>query len=347
MQLRVNGDVFFVRGINGGHGIEWDNDRTVTRREFLRLLRFYQQLGLNAIRIEGPERWQLDEAFSHGMMVMPVTAAASCNLSVSALGQLEAPDLDQAVDRQRLLAILLAESPNVLLWNGGNEIHHTPGYTDKPILGDYLTQIQTAFKQYDPDRRMVTYANLDTWAINWFFFEGQDVIGWNIYEVPEVFRQHWQEISARAGDRPILFTEWGTFQGKKDRDGKVDEWEEAIRQKWALISGEKQSTGAFYYAFHGATEDDRGRAFLQSLLLPFTLDIADGKLRLTNRDRAPMREVSLIEVTDANAPLSRYAEVIAPGESVEFDWNQTVPGSLELRYDTHHGLKHFFTKELP
>lgn len=345
-QLRLNGEPFLVRGINANPGVEWENDRSLTRREFQRLLRQYQQIGLNAIRIEGVEMWQMEEAFHHGMMVVPVTAAGSCNWSISALGNLLTPDFQLACDRQRVLAALLNEAPNLLLWNGGNEIHHTPGYVDKPLIQEYLKKIEAAFKETDPSRRMVTYANLDSWAKNWFFFDGQEVLGWNIYERPPVFEQQWKEISSQAGGRPIVFTEWGTFNGVKDRAGHLDEWEDAIRKKWSLISSEPQSAGGFFFPFHGEMEDRRGREFMQALLLPFVIQREEGHLVITNRDRAAMRDVSLVVVNGPDVSRGDFVTEIKPGATVKIPLAAEAAGTIELRYDTHRGLKHFYTQQL-
>lgn len=345
-QLRLNGEPFLVRGINSNPGVEWANDRSLTRREFQRLLRQYQQLGLNAIRIEGVEMWQMEEAFHHGMMVVPVTAAGSCNWSISALGNLLNPDFQFACDRQKVLAVLLNEAPNLLLWNGGNEIHHTPGYVDKPLIQEYLRKIERAFQETDPSRRMVTYANLDTWAKNWFFFDGQEVLGWNIYERPPVFEQQWKEISAQAGGRPIIFTEWGTLNGVKDRVGHLDEWEDAIRKKWSLISSEPQSAGGFFFPFHGEMEDQRGLEFMRALLLPFVIQREERSLVVTNRDRAAMRDVNLLVVNGTDVSRGGGVAEIKPGETVKIPLAADAKGTIELRYDTHRGLKHFYTQQL-
>lgn len=342
-QLRVNGEPFFVRGINANPGLELENDNRQTREEFLRLLRFYQQMGFNTIRLEGGDTWQMEEAFHHGMMVVPLAAAGSCNLSITSLGDLVDPDFRLATDRHRAMAAILSNQANILVWNGGNEIFHTPGYIDKPVLNNYLNLAREAFQSIDPDKRMTTYSNLDSFAINWFFFEGQDIVGWNIYGKSSVFEDQFKTISQLAGERPILFTEWGTKNGKKDREGNLDNWEDEIRKKWRLISEEKQSAGGIFYAFHGEMEDARGRKFMQELILPFEIERTDETLVIKNRDRASMRQVSILSIKDDNIGKSELVPEIKPGQSVSFSWPKTPGEHLEIRYDTHRGLKHFYT----
>ncbi|MFA6962553.1 MAG: hypothetical protein WC205_17485 [Opitutaceae bacterium] len=346
----VNGDPYFVRGINAAPGVEWNNDRSTTRREFFRTLRFYQQLGLNTLRIEGAETWQMDAAQAAGFMVMPTTGAASTDWGIGIFGQLVSPDMRMAWDRQSSLALLVRDHANILLWNGGNELHHTPGYDDRAILETYLDGVQVAFKDNDPYRRRVTYANLDELKKNWFFFNGQDVVGWNIYQLPEAFAADLPEIFAKAGDRPVIFTEWGTYKGKPDREGRFDAWENEMRGLWKIISGTPGSAGGFIFAWHGELEDDRGRAFLRELFMPFAIANKDGKVFFKNKSEAPMRDVTFMVVSPEglDVPLADVAAEIAPGAVYELKLLKIPqPGSsLEICYDTHHGLKHFFTQPI-
>lgn len=346
-QLYVNGDPYFVRGVNSSAGVEWDNDRTLSRKEFVRLLRHYQQVGLNTLRIEGLEPWHLEEAFKHGMMIMPVTAAASTDLSMGIFGQLVEPDLRLAWDRQKNLSILLHETPNILMWNGGNEIHHTPGYADREILEKYIEGIQEAFKMYDPYKRPVTFANLDTWAQGWFFFQGQDVIGWNIYNKPEIFAKQLPEVMEAAGGRPIIFTEYGTLKGKPDREGKkIDSWESDMRKNWELILKTPGSVGAFLFAWHGELEDERGCQFIFNLYSPFEITKDEAAITFKNRSEAPMRQVSLLIVRGKEVLRTEYAELIKPGESRTIKLPLKEGGHLEVRYESHRGLAHFYTQNL-
>ena len=343
--LKVNGEPYIVRGINSQIGVEFNSDRTATRREFKRLMRHYQQLGINTIRLSSAENWHLEEAFAHGIMVMPLTAAGSCNWMISTLGQLQDPDYELAWDRHRTFAAQLSDAPNILLWNGANEVHHTPGYVDREIYGTYLDGVQKAFKDHDAYRHPVTVANLDLWDKNWFFTQGQDIVGWNVYlPAPEVERQFKQAFAA-APDRPFVFTEWGTLKGKEDRTGKDDAWEADMRAKWDLIS-KTPACGGFLYPHHGELEDERGRKFLQDLLLPFVLKTEKGVTTITNRDPATMRDVEFTVVADTDVPAADFTKAIAPGETYQVQIPAGSKGSLEIRYTTHSGLKHTFTQTL-
>lgn len=344
-RLFVNGDLFFARGINSNSGVEWENDRTLTRKEYLRLLRQYQQLGVNAVRIEGAS-WQLEEAFKHGMMVMPVTAAASTDTSIGVFGQLVEPDLRLACDRQRLFGLLLRESPNILMWNGSNEIHHTPGYDDRQLMQEYFEGIRQAFRASDPYKRMVTHANLDQWRQNWFFTEGQDVIGWNTYQPADGIAKLLPEIEKEAAGKPIIVTEWGTLKGKPDREGKENDWEKEMRDKWEVLVKAPGIVGMFLFPFHGELEDERGRAFVRSLLMPFTLKKLEDVIIFTNHSEAPMRDVSFQIVQGPDVLNVKWVDEISPGCSEKIPLPLQSGGTLEIRYDSHHGLKRFYTEAL-
>jgi len=343
----VNGDPFLVRGINASEGVEMDHDRTVTQREFLRTLRLYEQLGINALRLGALQPWYMKQAFEHGMMVMPLSAAASTDLSIGVFGQLENPDFRLATDRQRNLALLVRDQPNVLFWNGGNEIHHTPGYSDRPIMEEYLGAIHDAFRAYDPYQRPVIYSNLDTWKQNWFFPQGQDIVGWNSYVPAQDFAQQIPAIINVAAARPVLLTEYGTSGGKADREGKkIDAWEADMQRKWQLISGTQGLVGGFLYPHHGELEDERGRAFVRGLLAPFSVTRSQQTLSLTNRSEAPMRKLSLLTTQGKGVVHREFAEVLEPGQAITVNLPLKDRGVLEVRYDSHRGLRHSFTQEL-
>ncbi len=342
--LRVNGEPYDIRGVNSDVGIE---QGTVTRREFLRKLRFYQQEGINALRINQLQPWQLQAAFDAGMMVMPCTTAGSTDLDIGALGDLENPDYRLATDRHRNLATLIGQAPNILIWNGANELWHTAGYSDREILQKYLVAIRDAFRAGDPYHRPVTFANLDVLQDNWIFYDGQDVVGWNIYSVPVKSAHDAPIIFQGAGDKPLVFTEWGTHGGKKDRDGKIDAWEAEMRSKWDIISKTPGSAGGFLFPFHGEFEDERGRAFIRELYLLFSFEKNGDKWTFTNKSAAPMRDVSFIFISDGiDVPRTRYAIEIKAGGTFDVDPPDNFTGTVEIRYDTHYGLKHFFTQHI-
>lgn len=347
-RLLVNGEPFQVRGINAAPGVEWDNDRRVTRREFFRALRFYQQLGINTLRMEPAADWQIEAAFEHGFMVMPTTAAASTDWSIGAFGQLVSPDLRLACDRHRLMAIQLNRHPNVLLWNGGNEIHHTPGYDDRPVLERYLEEIRDSIRLHDPSRRPVTYANLDMWKQNWFFFGGQDIVGWNTYKDAAGLRAEIDTVLSAAGGRPVLFTEWGMEKQSSRRDD-LGRWEKEMRGKWEIISGTPGSIGGMIFAWHGELEDDRGREFLRELFLPFELSSKNGRVTLRNRSESTFRDLKLTVVAaGVDVPLADTTAALAPGETYEPRFLAPPPAgaTLEISYETHGGLRHSFTQPL-
>ena len=347
-QLLVNGEPFVVRGINGDSGIEWNNDRTVTRREFLRLLRLYQQLGINAIRLNEIEAWQMEAAFQHGMMVMPVCAPASTDWCIGVFGQLQTPDISLAVDRHRLMLYNLSSHPNILMWNIGNELHHTPGCEDHPVIETYLEEVRQTAHKMDPYSRPVTYANFDVWAEQdfWRFTEGQDVYGQNIYVPINDLPEHGPQYISFGKGKPVVFPEWGTELGEKARKGKEDQWEAGMRKRWEFISTTPGAVGGFLYAWHGEMNDTRGRKFLQDLYLPYRLERQGDKLIFTNRSEATMRQVSILLVSDSNVAKSELFDAVPCGGKKEIPLPRDAEGALEIGYDSHRGLKHFTTTQL-
>ncbi|HEY8966351.1 MAG TPA: hypothetical protein VIM58_07905 [Candidatus Methylacidiphilales bacterium] len=346
--FRLNGEPYEIRGVNADAGIEWDDPaHPVTRRAYLRLLRFYQQEGINTLRCHNFQPWQAEAAFDAGMMLVPVTAAGSTDLSLSALGDLDNPDYRLATDRHRLMAAVLAREPNILMWNGANEIHHTGGYSDRDVMKKYLTAIRDAFRERDPYHRPVTFANLDDLAEDWIFYDGQDVVGWNLYTVPKIAQRDAAVIFKAAGSKPLVFTEWGTYKGKPDREGKIDAWEDEMRKKWEIVGKAPGAAGGFLFPFHGEFEDERGRNFIRSLYQLGTVEKIGEKWTFTNRSAAPMRDLSFTYVTDgADVPRARYAAEVKPGETFPIDPPEGFTGTVEVRYETHRGLRHFFTQHL-
>ncbi|MCK6489962.1 MAG: hypothetical protein L6R48_16865 [Planctomycetes bacterium] len=343
-RLVVNGDRFVARGINARMGIEWDNERVVTRRQAVRDLELYRSLGINALRGEFFQPWELDEALAAGLLVMPTTVAASTDWMWGAFGNLERPDLELATDRQRNAAVLIAHHPAIMAWNGANELHHTPGYEDAPVLVDYLERIRASYRRHDPAQRPVTFANLDNWGENpWFFLQGQDLVGWNVYRPVAEFARDFAGCAA-AAKRPLLFTEWGTYKGKPDREGaKVAAWEADMAAKWELIARGAGSAGGFLFPHHGELDDQRGLAFLRQLFLPVAVERTGAAgFRLRNRDACPWRALS-VSVLEGDAVLRGAAtEELAPGGAlaVELARAPAAGSVLLVRGTTHRGLVH-------
>lgn len=340
----VNGDRFLVRGSNAGMGVEWANDRRCTSAEFHRHLDLLRDLGFNAIRIEGASAWHLRQARDRGMMVLPVEPAASTDYGIQALGRFDEPDLQLATDRHRLLAIQLAEEPNILAWNIGNEIHHTPGYDDRPALEAYLDRAGEAARAWDPYRRPTLFANLDTWRQAWFFLGRHEVVGWNMYDSLEGFRACLAEITAAAPERPLLFTEIGLYNGEKDRKGREDAFEADFAERWRIATTNPRSAGAFNFPHHGELDDQRGRDFLRSLVMPVVLRrAADGALELASREASPIRR---LRIARADGSPVTAAGTIEPGAVIRLPVAPDA-GTLDIVYETHHGLWHRYRLETP
>jgi hypothetical protein len=350
-RMFVNGDRYIIRGINGALGIEWDNGRTVTRREWLRMLRFYQQLGFNTLRLEGVQEQHLKDAQQAGMMVMPVYASASCNNSLTALGNLNNPDYEFNTDAHKEMALTLSSATNVLLWNSGNENHHTGGYDDKEMMDKYLETARESIRRFDPYRRGVVYANLDTYGTSWFFSAGQDVLGYNTYAEPDLFRKMMNKLYSEV-KKPVVFTEWGFHDNEpraiKDRNENVAGWEKRMTEKARIMFDTPGSLGGFLYAYHGELKDDRGRNFLQQLMASFNVRKDAGCIVFENQDACPLRKVNLQLVSDTDVPAAQYVAELAPGQLIRIPLPETLaaePGlRLEIRFETHRGLNHFYSR---
>lgn len=335
--LRVNGDRFVVRGSNASMGVEWQNDRRTTAAEYQRHLDLLRDLGFNCIRVEGAAPWHLRQAFERGMMVLPVEPAASTDYGIQALGRFDDPDLQLATDRHRLLAIQLGEEANVLAWNIGNEIHHTPGYDDRQPLERYLDAARDAARGSDPYRRPTLFANLDTWRQDWFFLGAQDIVGWNMYDSLDGFRACLDEIGRAAGGRTLLFTEIGLYAGEKDRKGREDVFEADFAERWRIATTDPRSSGAFNFPHHGELDDQRGRDFLRRLVLPVSLVHTASGLELRSTEPSPMRRVLI-----GGKPVAD----LAPGAALALP---ALPAgaTLAIAYETHHGLVHRYVLTAP
>ncbi len=351
-KLFVNGDPYLVRGMNAALGIEWDNDRKVTRREWLRQLRLYQQLGFNTLRLEGCAPQHAQDALEAGMMVMPVYVPGSCDTTMMAFGNLKNPDYEFITDPHKEMAITLSSSPAVLMWNNGNENHHTPGWNDRQVEDKFLETAQAAIRRFDPLKRPSVYANLDMLNTTWFFTKGQEIVGMNTYSSCPQFAEELEQMD-KAWSKPVVFTEWGFTEnetkGTKYRNDNPAAWEKGMHEKWGLIKSSKASVGGFLYAHHGETKDDKGRELLQKLMSPFSISKKDGALIIENTDVCPFRKLSALLLYDSNLPAAEYAGELAPGGKIalKIPAGLKAPGlRVELRYETHRGLKHFYSRML-
>lgn len=350
-KLYLNGEPFFVRGINAALGIEWNNDRKITRREWLKQLRFYQQLGFNSLRLEGCNQQHVEDALEAGMTVMPVYVPASCESTTLALGNPINPDYEFNTDAHKEMTIFLSEYPNVMFWNFGNENHHSAGYNDRFTMNRFCEVAEAAIHRFDPYKRPCVFANLDTYGANWFFAKGQDVIGFNTYSDYEKSRREWKELFEETG-KPFVFTEWGFHDNEaralKDRAANTSDWEKRFREKWELIKITKGSVGGYLYAYHGELNDERGRAFLQDVMSPFNMQREDNLVKFENKDLCNMEKLSILLLSDSNIVISQYDGMLKPGQSIRIavPKEQTDISSwrIEIRYETHKGLKHFFSR---
>ena len=222
------------------------------------------------------------------------------------------------------MALELAKYPNILFWNSGNENHPTAGYNDKVLMDRYLAVARERLRGADPDRRPVTYANLDTFGNFWFFTAGQDVLGYNSYQFIPEFKTLAANIYQRT-KMPIVFCEWGFTEnqtkGTRYRNENVEKWEREMREKLSLMRQCPGVVGGFLFPHHGELEDVRGREFLQEIMAPFKLTCENDSIKFENQDVAPLRKVSLLLVSPDNVISSEWADELKPGRSLRDDYN--------------------------
>lgn len=351
-KLFVNGDSFQIRGINGDPGIEWNNAITKTRRHWLNRLKFFKNLGFNAMRMEGITAEQIQDACEAGFMVMPVYASGSCNTSEVALGNLDNPDYEQLTDAHKEMVLQLNSYPNILFWNSGNENHPSGGYNDKPQMERYLEAARENIRKFDPGKRPVTYANLDTFGNYWFFNAGQDVLGYNSYALIPEFKQMMSTMY-KTVKKPIVFCEWGFTEnagkGAKYRSGDIQKWENEMREKLGLMRQSPGVIGGFLYAHHGELDDVRGREFLQEIMASFKLTKENDSIKFENQDVATLRKVSIQLVSPDNVISSEWAGELKPGGLMRLAFPEKARKNstelrLEISFETHRGLQHRYTR---
>jgi len=354
--LFVNGDRFFARGVNSAAGVEFEGSRKTTRKEWLRQLKLYSELGFNAIRGEGQG---VAEAMDFGLMVMPIAAPGSCDTSMIALGNLKNPDYEFAVDRHREMAISFASEPNVLIWNIGNEISHAAGCRDRQKVETFIATACAAARSFDPAERPSTFSNLECYdkplandPKGWFFTNAQEIVGMNIYSDVERFRMEAEDFD-KSFDRPYVITEWGLdggeFRATKARNDNTDDWERRMTAKWNFLKTLRPCVGAFLYPHHGEFNDARGKAFIQKLMTPFEAKLDGKELSFVNRDVCPMRDLDVALTTDSDVVYPNlHVSELKPGEAASVKLPKDLSGRKDLRfeisYETHRGLKQRFAR---
>ena len=121
-----------------------------------------------------------------------------------------------------------------------------------------------------------------------------------------------------------------------------------MREKLSLMRQCPGVVGGFLFPHHGELEDVRGREFLQEIMAPFKLTCENDSIKFENQDVAPLRKVSLQLVSPDNVISSEWADELKPGRSMRIafpaDAKKIDALRLEIRFETHRGLNHSYTK---
>ena len=136
----------------------------------------------------------------------------------------------------------------------------------------------------------------------------------------------------------------GTALRKKD----IAQWEKDMEAKLASMRNTEGCVGGFLYAHHGELLDVRGREFLQKVMAPFRLTREGNTIKFENQDVATLRKVSIQLVSPDNVVESEWIDELKPGRSLRIacpaELRNDASLRLEIRFETHRGLKHAYTR---
>jgi len=345
MDILVNGEPFLVKGVNV-HGLDG-----ASPEKSASMLRIMRNLGFNAWRGDYPPLWQVDMAYELNS-IYTVLGPFSVSSSGDIFARQAGPPLATARELSRLQVERYKNSAGVLLWNSCNEIG------GENI--DFLLTLEPVYKQYDPYRRPVHYANL----FGQDLYQGQDAMGVNYYFTSSQTAKSRQPLIqrsidlARSRNIPILYTEFNSYAGAVHSTGA-----EAMRDMFGWGIGQGMS-GGFQYMKGNSTSHpgvfDAGfnthkiydEAIIETLadaevtLVDIDRDKGQAILLVKNKRRFWLREVQLTLAASGIGLSPLVLEDIAPGSVQEvviplprnISWPAvTLAGNLQ--FVTHFGFK--------
>src|SRR5581483_5174464 len=304
-KLRIKGVTYGPFGSEPSGGFE---PHTVAR-DFAQMA----ARGINAVRLYGaPERWLLDLAHEHGLVVMAGIPWEQhiAFLDTGAAGRIEAA-VREAVRR-------VAGHPAVLCYAVGNEISASiVRWHGHKRIESFLARLCGAVRDEDPGA-LVTYVNFP--PTEYLRLSCFDFLSFNVYlERRELLERYLARLQNLADDRPLLMAELGL---DSRRNG---EQEQADTLRWQLEAcADAGCAGAFVFAWTDAWH--RGGH-----------EILDWDFGLTTRAREP--KPALDAVQEAFAGPSRGAGTPArkvTGAVCTYNGTATLRACLEgvfgLRY---------------
>lgn len=246
--------------------------------------------GINAIRLyTPPERWLLDLAHEHGLLVM-VGIPWEQHVAFLDLGRAEA--IEETVRRT---VRGYGSHPAILCYAIGNEIPASiVRWHGRRRIERFLARLGGAAKQEDPGA-LVTYVNYP--STEYLRLPSFDFLAFNVYlERRELLERYLARLQNLADDRPLLLTEVGLDSRRNGEENQAD------TLRWQIETCRAAGcAGLFLFAW--TDQWHRGG-----------YEILDWDFGLTTRDRRPKPALEMIR--RAFAPTTRLGASPAPKMSV-------------------------------
>jgi GT2 family glycosyltransferase len=273
--LYVGDEKLTVKGVTyGPFGSEWDGgfDRDTAAADFEQMA----AAGINAIRVYTiPERWLLDLALEHGLLVM---VGVPWEQHVAFLDSGRADAIEETV---RGAIRECAGHPAILCYAIGNEIPSSiVRWHGRRRIERFLARLCRAAKEEDPGA-LVTYINYP--STEYLRLPSFDFLAFNVYlERRELLERYLARLQNLADDRPLLLAEVGLDSRRNGEDSQARTLQWQIET--TLATG---CAGLFVFAW--TDQWHRGG-----------YEILDWDFGLTTRDREA--KPALDAVRDAFAP---------------------------------------------
>jgi glycosyltransferase involved in cell wall biosynthesis len=312
--LRVDGDVFYIRGVTYGtfrprsNGDEYPEPEVV-EKDFSMMAAH----GFNAIRTyTPPPRWVLDTAAKNGLYVMvgvPLDYRGYRN------ERRNGPKLEQSVQK----AVRgCAGHQAVLFYAVGNEIPASVvRWQGKRKIERLLYKLYQTAKREDPDG-LVTYVNYP--STEYLDLPFLDLVCFNVYlESQEQLEAYLPKLQTIAGDRPLIMSEVGLDSQRNglEKQAQVLEWQ----VKTTFKAG---CAGAFIYAW----TDEWSRS---------GKDVLDWDFGLTTRSREAKPALTTVSETFSEVPFLTdhtwpMVSVVVCTYNGSRTLQETLDGLKQLRY---------------
>jgi GT2 family glycosyltransferase len=306
--LEVDGEKQYVRGVtygtfrDGPDGSPYPGPETVAR-DFATMA----SAGINAVRLYTvPQRWLLDLAHEHGLMVM-VGLAWEEHVAFLDDRRVTARILEH-VERE---AAACAGHPAILCYVVGNEIPASiVRWHGSRKIERFIERLYTTVKRVDPEA-LVTYVNYP--STEYLQLPFLDLVCFNVYlESDEPLQAYLARLHNVAGDRPLLVTELGLDSRSNGTDVQARVLERQLSSAYA--SG---CAGAFLFSW--TDEWHRGG-----------VDVDDWHFGLVDHDRKPKPALGAVKKAFSAVPFAR--DTAGPRISVvvcSYNGERTIGRCLE------------------